>query len=114
LNIFLNEKNPLILNIKSFSLIALNIFICHRFKYKFTFHSIGRSLRTLAEAEPKPLTENYAIKESLVAGEMVNKESIEKLLHSNIVQLQSKKGIIIDGYPRDINQVQDFEEKVFS
>jgi adenylate kinase family enzyme len=49
-----------------------------------------------------------------VAGEMVNKESIEKLLHSNIVQLQSKKGIIIDGYPRDINQVQDFEEKVFS
>lgn len=44
---------------------------------------------------------------------MVNKESIEKLLSSNIVQLQNKKGIIIDGYPRDINQVQDFEEKVF-
>lgn len=48
-----------------------------------------------------------------MAGEMVNKESIEKLLHTNIVQLQNKKGIIIDGYPRDINQIQNFEEKVF-
>ncbi len=58
------------------------------------------------------MTENYAIKESLTAGEMVNKESIEKLLDKNILQLRNKKGIIIDGYPRDINQVQDFEEKV--
>jgi adenylate kinase family enzyme len=74
--------------------------------------SIGRSLRTLAESDPKPLTENFAVKESLTAGEMVSKESLDKLVHTNILQLLNKKGIIIDGYPRDINQVYDFEEKV--
>ncbi|KAL7042467.1 hypothetical protein ACKWTF_001148 [Chironomus riparius] len=73
--------------------------------------SIGRSLRTLAESDPKPLTENFAIKESLTAGEMVSKDSLDKLIHTNILQLLNKKGIIIDGYPRDINQVYDFEEK---
>lgn len=87
-------------------------FINHKLLFTSILPSIGRSLRTLAEAEPKPLTENYAIRESLVGGEMVNKESIDKLLSSNIVQLQSKKGIIIDGYPRDLNQIQNFEEKV--
>jgi len=74
--------------------------------------SIGRSLRTLAESDPKPLTENFAVKESLTAGEMVSKESLDKLIHTNILQFLNKKGIIIDGYPRDINQVYDFEEKV--
>ncbi|KAG5675852.1 hypothetical protein PVAND_005721 [Polypedilum vanderplanki] len=73
--------------------------------------SVGRSLRSLAESEPKPLSENFAIKESLTAGEMVSKESLDKLMHTNILQLLNKKGIIIDGYPRDLNQVYDFEEK---
>lgn len=80
--------------------------------YSIKLYSIGRSLRTLAESDPKPLTENFAIKESLTAGEMVSKDSLDKLIHSNILQLLNKKGIIIDGYPRDINQVYDFEEKV--
>jgi adenylate kinase family enzyme len=68
-------------------------------------------LRTLAESEPKPLTENFAIKEALTAGEMVAKESLDKLIHSNVLQLMNKKGIIIDGYPRDMAQVYDFEDK---
>jgi adenylate kinase family enzyme len=75
-------------------------------------YSVGRSLRSLAESEPKPLSENFAIKESLTAGEMVSKDSLDKLMHTNILQLLNKKGIIIDGYPRDLNQVFDFEEKV--
>lgn len=74
--------------------------------------SIGRSLRSLAESEPKPLTENFAIKEAITAGEMVTKESLDKLIRSNVLQLVNKKGIIIDGFPRDMTQIHDFEEKV--
>lgn len=69
-------------------------------------------MRTLAESEPKPLTENFAIKEAITAGEMVSKESLDKLLNSNIMQLVNKKGIIIDGFPRDMSQIQHFQEKV--
>lgn len=74
--------------------------------------SIGRSLRSLAESEPKPLTENFAIKEAITAGEMVTKESLDKLIRSNVLQLMNKKGIIIDGFPRDMTQIHNFEEKV--
>ncbi|XP_070509168.1 adenylate kinase isoenzyme 5 [Chironomus tepperi] len=73
--------------------------------------STGRTIRTIAESDPKPLTENFAIKEALMAGEMVSKESMDKLIHTNILQLINKKGIIIDGYPRDLNQLYDFEER---
>jgi adenylate kinase family enzyme len=75
--------------------------------------SIGKILRTLAESEPKPLTENFAIKEALSVGEMVSKDSLAKIIHANILQMMNKKGIIIDGYPRDLNQVYDFEKKVW-
>lgn len=68
-------------------------------------------MRSLAESEPRPLTENFAIKESITAGEMVSKESLDKLLHTNILQLLNKKGIIIDGFPRDMNQIRGFQEK---
>lgn len=69
-------------------------------------------MRTLADSEPKPLTENFAIKELITEGEMVTKESLDKILHSNILQLANKKGIIIDGFPRDMKQIRDFQEKV--
>lgn len=74
--------------------------------------SVGRSLRALAESEPKPLTENFIIKEAITTGEMVSKQSLAKLIHNNILQVMNKKGIIIDGYPRDMNQLHEFEDKV--
>lgn len=43
---------------------------------------------------------------------MVSKESLDKILHSHLMQLINKKGIVIDGYPRNIDQVHDFEERV--
>ena len=73
---------------------------------------MGRTLRTLAESEPKPLTENFAIKEAITAGELVAKESLDKILHSNILQLSNKKGIVIDGFPRDMSQIEEFQDKV--
>lgn len=45
---------------------------------------------------------------------MINKSSIQKILQTHLINLSGKKGIIIDGYPRDMKQVTDFEEKVIS
>lgn len=74
--------------------------------------SVGRTLRSLAESEPKPLTENFAIKEAITAGEMVSKESLDKLLNTNILLQINKKGVIIDGFPRDMSQILEFQQKV--
>lgn len=82
-------------------------------KQLFFFLSIGRVVRAIAESDPKANTENHKIKNAIAAGEMINKQSIQKILETHLVNLSDKKGIIIDGYPRDIKQVTDFEEKVF-
>lgn len=74
--------------------------------------SIGRVVRAIAESDPKANTENHKIKNAIAAGEMINKQSIQKILQTHIINLSGKKGIIIDGYPRDMKQVTDFEEKV--
>ncbi|XP_058824401.1 adenylate kinase isoenzyme 5 isoform X2 [Topomyia yanbarensis] len=73
--------------------------------------SVGRLLRAIAESDPRLGTDNYAVKEAITAGEMVPKKSLERLLEAQLSQLHDKRGVIIDGYPRDMEQVGDFEEK---
>ncbi|XP_058452482.1 adenylate kinase isoenzyme 5 isoform X2 [Malaya genurostris] len=73
--------------------------------------SVGRLLRAIAESDPRVGTDNYAVKEAIAAGEMVPKNSLEKLLQVQLSQLSDKRGVIIDGYPRDMGQVADFEKK---
>lgn len=87
--------------------------ICFFFCLKFLgVCSIGRVVRAIAESDPKANTENHKIKNAIAAGEMINKQSIQKILQTHIINLSGKKGIIIDGYPRDMKQVTDFEDKV--
>uniref|UniRef100_A0A182QP30 Adenylate kinase isoenzyme 5 n=1 Tax=Anopheles farauti TaxID=69004 RepID=A0A182QP30_9DIPT len=73
--------------------------------------SVGRSLRAVAESGPRVGSENYAVKEAITAGEMVPKKSLDALIQSQLTQLSDRRGIIIDGYPRDMEQVADFEQK---
>lgn len=69
-------------------------------------------MRTIADSDPKANTENHQIKNSIISGEMVKKQSVEKIIENQLIRLSEKKGIIIDGYPRDIHQAKVFEEKV--
>ncbi|XP_050082037.1 adenylate kinase isoenzyme 5 isoform X2 [Anopheles aquasalis] len=73
--------------------------------------SVGRSLRALAESGPRVGSDNYAVKEAITAGEMVPKKSLNGLIENQLLQLGDRRGIIIDGYPRDMEQVADFERK---
>ncbi|XP_052897678.1 uncharacterized protein LOC128304524 [Anopheles moucheti] len=73
--------------------------------------SVGRSLRAVAESGPRVGSDNYAVKEAITAGEMVPKKSLDALIQGQLMQLAEKRGVIIDGYPRDMEQVADFERK---
>uniref|UniRef100_A0A336KV14 CSON015556 protein n=1 Tax=Culicoides sonorensis TaxID=179676 RepID=A0A336KV14_CULSO len=53
----------------------------------------------------------HIIWEALAAGEMINIRSLEKLLENQLIQLNDKTGVIIDGFPRHINQAKYFEER---
>lgn len=74
--------------------------------------SIGRIVRAIADSDPKANTENHKIKNAIIAGEMIKKQSIDKIIQIQLNKLYEKKGIIIDGYPRDLDQVKNFEQMV--
>ncbi|XP_055545854.1 adenylate kinase isoenzyme 5 isoform X2 [Wyeomyia smithii] len=73
--------------------------------------SVGRLLRTAADSDPRLGTNNFAVKEAITAGEMVPKHSLEQLLETQLAQLSDKRGVIIDGFPRDMDQVAFFEKQ---
>ncbi|XP_053959984.1 adenylate kinase isoenzyme 5 [Anastrepha ludens] len=73
--------------------------------------SMGRLLRVITDSAPRANTENYTVKESLSAGEMVPEKAISNILDANIRQMMDRKGILIDGYPRNLQQIKHFENK---
>lgn len=54
------------------------------------------------------------MKEAIAAGEMVNKRSIDRLIEAQLLQFADRQGVLVDGLPRDMQQVKDFEDKVYS
>lgn len=78
----------------------------------FIFYSVGRLLRSITDSAPRANTESYTIKEALSAGEMAPEKAVNSILDANIRQLHDRAGIIIDGYPRNLEQVKYFENKV--
>lgn len=67
--------------------------------------SIGGLLRGMAST-------NTTVSEAIVAGEMVSQDVVMPLVEQQVLLNRDTDGIIIDGYPRDLNQVQEFENKV--
>lgn len=66
--------------------------------------SIGGLLRAMASS-------NATVSEAIVAGEMVSQDIVMQLVEQQVLLNRDTDGIIIDGYPRDLNQVQEFENK---
>ncbi|XP_017881074.1 adenylate kinase isoenzyme 5 [Ceratina calcarata] len=66
--------------------------------------SIGGVLRTMA-------TSNTIVNDAIVSGEMVPQDIVMQVVEEQIMANRDTDGIIIDGYPRDLNQVQEFENK---
>lgn len=67
--------------------------------------SIGGLLRTMASS-------NTIVNDAIVSGEMVPQDIVMQIVEQQIILNRDTDGIIIDGYPRDLNQVQEFENKV--
>lgn len=66
--------------------------------------SIGGLLRTMASS-------NTIVNEAIVSGEMVSQDIVMQVVEQQIILNRNTDGIVIDGYPRDLNQVHEFEDK---
>lgn len=67
--------------------------------------SIGGLLRAMASS-------NTIVNDAIVSGETVPQDIVMQVVEQQIMLNRDTDGIVIDGYPRDLNQVQEFENKV--
>ncbi|XP_063984639.1 adenylate kinase isoenzyme 5 isoform X2 [Diachasmimorpha longicaudata] len=65
---------------------------------------IGGLLRTMAASNP-------VINDAIVVGEMVPQDVIIQLVEQQVLINRDNDGIVIDGFPRDLSQMQEFESK---
>ncbi|XP_018336162.1 adenylate kinase isoenzyme 5 isoform X2 [Agrilus planipennis] len=74
--------------------------------------SLGRLLRSTADVPSTKHSQDVKkIKECIVAGELVPLEIILKIVESYIAANANALGILLDGYPRNMQQAIEFEEK---
>ncbi|XP_011305325.1 adenylate kinase isoenzyme 5 isoform X2 [Fopius arisanus] len=66
--------------------------------------NIGGLLRTMAVSNP-------LINDSIVVGEMVPQDIIMQLVEQQVILNRDNDGIVMDGFPRDLSQMQEFESK---
>lgn len=75
--------------------------------------SLGKLLRAAAESPSSNHNKESAlIKDRISAGEMVPLNIVMKTVESHMAANISAPGIILDGFPRDMTQVGEFEGKV--
>lgn len=81
----------------------------------WTHISLGKLLRAAAEPpDPRHNSETARIRECISAGEMVPLDIVMKFVESHMASHIAVPGVILDGYPRDMTQVTEFEAKVIS
>ena len=76
-------------------------------RYHFNHISAGELLRSVANSN-SPFSKE--LNEIMSKGEMVNDEFLAKLIEEKLKSLDLSVPFIMDGYPRKLNQVKDYEK----
>lgn len=71
-------------------------------KYGFAHISTGDMLREVAKTDE-------VIKSKLENGELISDDIVFDLLHKRLKQEDCKKGFILDGFPRNVNQAKRYD-----
>nr|CAH7731436.1 unnamed protein product [Callosobruchus chinensis] len=77
--------------------------------------SLGKALREAVDTatqEQRRDPEIKKIRDCISNGEMVPKDIVMRFVNNLMNEHIDKEGIIIDGFPRDMDQARDFETKV--
>ncbi|XP_065199717.1 adenylate kinase isoenzyme 5 isoform X2 [Planococcus citri] len=73
--------------------------------------SMGGVLRAMVNSRDIPIEEAQRVRDTISAGEMVDKNVVNAVLDRAMLANINANGIIIDGFPRDLDELHDFEEK---
>ncbi|KAL0848861.1 hypothetical protein ABMA28_013269 [Loxostege sticticalis] len=78
----------------------------------WTHFSLGQHLRALADAGGGPASEGALARASLSGGELVPEELVNKLVRGAVSDAaRNGQGLVLDGYPRDLEQMDHFQKE---
>lgn len=74
---------------------------------------MGQRLRAIADAGGGPASDGAIARTAVSGGELVPQELVTKLVTAAVNDAaRSGHGIVLDGYPRDLEQMEHFENEV--
>lgn len=82
---------------------------CSMFKEKYGFNHISAG-DVLREEVSKGSSIGHEISEIIAHGEMIDDHLMKRLIRQKLTSLDLTKPFMLDGYPRKLNQAQDYEE----
>lgn len=75
--------------------------------------SLGKLLRAAADPpDTRAGSDASKIREHIATGEMVPLDIVMKVVESHMAANMTAIGVILDGFPRDMTQAAEFENKV--
>lgn len=89
------------------------IIIFHNMTLIHSIHSLGQRLRTLADAGGRPASDGALARIAISGGELAPKELVTKLVRAAVNDARrTGNGLVLDGYPRDLYQMEGFQTEV--
>ncbi|KAI5633001.1 adenylate kinase domain-containing protein [Phthorimaea operculella] len=81
-------------------------------RHGWTHFSLGQRLRALADAGGGPASDGALARTAVSGGELVSKDLATKLVRTAVNDAaRSGHGLVLDGYPRDLEQLEQFEKE---
>ncbi|KAG6454001.1 hypothetical protein O3G_MSEX008459 [Manduca sexta] len=76
----------------------------------WTHFSLGQRLRALADSGGGPASDGALARAAVSGGELASKDLVSKLVRNAITDAsRSGHGLVLDGYPRDLEQMDQFQ-----
>ncbi|KAM3959146.1 adenylate kinase isoenzyme 5 [Aphomia sociella] len=78
----------------------------------WTHFSLGQRLRTLADAGGGPASDGALARSAVCGGELASGDLVLKLVRAAVTDAaRSGHGLVLDGYPRDLEQMEGFQKE---
>ncbi|XP_063375826.1 uncharacterized protein LOC134663393 [Cydia fagiglandana] len=84
---------------------------CVSLRPGWTHFSLGQRLRSLADAGGGPASDGALARTAISGGELAPRDLVTQLVRTAVVDAGRGTGLLLDGYPRDLEQMEQFQKE---
>ncbi|XP_063618027.1 adenylate kinase isoenzyme 5 isoform X4 [Cydia splendana] len=84
---------------------------CVSLRPGWTHFSLGQRLRSLADAGGGPASDGALARTAISGGELAPRDLVTQLVRTAVVEAGRGTGLLLDGYPRDLEQMEQFQKE---